>query len=71
MNTNDLLKSLYPISVRRDVCLKDYCRYKTGGNAAAMVFPKTADELKRAVTALKTSSLSVIFCLLLSYFTEN
>lgn len=53
MNTNDLLKSLYPISVRRDVCLKDYCRYKTGGNAAAMVFPKTADELKRAVTALK------------------
>ena len=33
MSTNDLLKSLYPISVRRDVCLKDYCRYKTGGNA--------------------------------------
>lgn len=45
--------TLYPLNVLSDVCLKDYCRYKTGGNAATMVFPNTAEELKRAVTALK------------------
>ena len=52
-NLESVLNELDLTGVKYDVCLKDYCRYKTGGNAAAMIFPETADELKRAVTALK------------------
>lgn len=50
---NYVSDKLCGLDVLKGVCLKNYCRYKTGGNAAAMVFPKTAGELKRAVTALK------------------
>lgn len=52
-NFNDLLKNLYQVEIKYDVSLKNYCRYNTGGNAAAMVFPKTVNELKAVVTELK------------------
>lgn len=53
INYQDLTSILLGLDVKCDYSLKSLNRYGTGGNAKAVVFPSSSEELKYAVNTLK------------------
>ena len=52
-NLNSLLDSFGDIDYKLDCSMKEYNKYKTGGNAKIMVFPKSINELEKTVKLVK------------------